>query len=130
MGSSGSGRFSDYPASPSTKSSSSGGRSGSSGGSSGEDPCDRAFSTELEDFERSEYFGNHKGTAPKIGTTVTIEKGKRVIARASTGETLGNLPTKFNYLAGCMAAGRTYIGRIVTVSPGLIAKITIDAAPK
>jgi hypothetical protein len=129
MGSSGSGRFSDYPGKPPKKISSSGGRGGTAGGSSGEDPCDRAFSTELEDFEFSEYFKKH-GTAPKIGTSVTIEKGKRIVARTKAGETLGNLPTKFNYLAGCIAGGRAYAGHVIAVSDGLFAKVTIDAAPK
>lgn len=129
MGSSGASRFSDYPEKPSKKVVSSGGRGGLAGGSSAEDPCDRAFSTVLEDFERSEYFKQH-GAPPKVGTPVSVEKGKRILARTAAGESIGNLPTKYNYLAGCMASGRSYAGRVQAVSGGLVAKITIDAGPQ
>lgn len=129
MGSSGSSRLSDYSGTPAKKNTSASGRGGVSGGSSGEDPCDRAFSVILEDFERSEYYQNHK-SPPPVGLRVTIVKGKRLLARTDKGETLGNLPTAFNYLAGCMATGHSYAGRVSAVTPGLVMnKITIDAAP-
>ncbi len=130
MGSAGSSKFTDYPEQAAKKVTSGGGRGGVSGGSSGQNPCDLAFSAVLEDFERSEFHANHEGTLPKVGTEVTIEKGKRIVARASSGETIGNLPTDRNYLAGCIASGRTYVGRITKVTGGAVAKITIDAAPQ
>jgi hypothetical protein len=129
MGSSGSSRLSDYSGTPAKKTASASGRGGVSGGSSGEDRCDRAFSTTLEDFERSEYYRNHQ-SPPPVGTEISIEKEKRLIARTVKGESLGNLPTEFNYLAGCMAAGRRYAGRVISISKGLVmSKVTIDAAP-
>jgi len=129
MGSSGASRFSDYPESPRKKITSSGGRSGGSGGSSGTDQCDRAFSTDLEDFELSEYFKKHKAS-PKKGARITIIKDRRIVARVSTGESIGNLPTKFNYLATCMDNGYTYIGQITAINGTAVRKITIDAGPE
>lgn len=129
MGSSGASRFSDYPEKPSKKVSSGGGRGGLAGGSSGQDLCDQALTTMLEDFERSEYFSKY-GVTPPIGTPLVIEVKKRVIARAMSGESLGNLPTKYNYLAGCIASGRSYSGQVRSILGGFVARITIDAAPQ
>ena len=129
MGSSGASRFSDYPEKPRSKVKGTGGQSGVAGGSSGQDPCDLAFSAVLEDFERSDYFKAHRA-APKVGTQVIIDRGKRLFARTRSGESVGNLPTRLNYLAMCIESGRSYSGRIRNVSPGLIAKITIDAGPQ
>jgi hypothetical protein len=129
MGSSGASRFSDYPERPPKKVTSGGGRGGVSGGSGGQNICDLAFSAILEDFERSEFYTQH-AALPKVGTGITIEKGKRIVARAASGETIGNLPTEKNYLAGCIASGWSYAGQITKVVGGAVAKITIDAAPR
>jgi len=129
MGSSGSSRFSDYPESPRQKASSSGGRSGSAGGSSGVDRCDSAFTAVLEDYERSEYHATHNGP-PRVGALITIDGGRRIVARVSSGESIGNLPTPFNYLAACIASGHSYGGRITAVAGSAVVKITIDAGPK
>lgn len=128
MGSSGSSRFSDYPDSPRSKVTSGSGRSGSAGGDSGEDRCEKAFSVTLEDYERSEYYESH-GEPPKIGTVVTIDHGKRIVARVG-GESIGNVPTAFNYLAACIKAGFSYRGRITAVAGIAVVKITIDVGPK
>lgn len=108
MGSSGSGRLSDYPGS---------GRSKDKGGGSGggkpgsEDRCARAFGAELEDVEHSTYFKKNK-SVPPVGTELVIAHAKRVVAQTQAGEVVGNLPTKFNYLAACMKDGFTYVGRV------------------
>ena len=129
MGSSGSSRFSDYPDKPAAKVTSGGGRGGIAGGSSGTDRCDLAFSAILEDFEHSEYFQKH-AVPPKVSTRISIAMGKRVYAKTSSGMSIGNLPTKLNYLAACIANGRTYTGQIVALTPGSVVKISIEAAPK
>jgi hypothetical protein len=129
MGSSGSSRFSDYPESPRQKVSSGGGRSGSSGGGSGSDRCDKAFTAVLEDYERSEYHAKHNGP-PKVGAPITIEGGKRILARVASGESIGNLPTSLNYLAACIASGRSYSGTITAVAGSAVVKISVDAGPQ
>lgn len=108
MGSSGSGNFSDYSGTPKT-----GAGSGSSGGSSGSDRCSEAFSASLEDVASHDFHVNH-GSVPAVGTELTIEVRGRVVAVAGA-ESVGALPTRFNYLAGCLEDGFTYTG-IVTVS--------------
>lgn len=127
MGSSGSSRFSDYPESPLSKVTTGGGRSGSAGGNSGEDRCEKAFACTLEDYERSEYHKTHDDP-PTVGTIVTIEHGRRLVARVGR-ESIGNLPTVLNYLAACIKGGFTYRGRINAVTRRGIVKITIDAGP-
>lgn len=124
MGSSGTGRISDYPGSAPKRT----GGGGISGGSSGEDRCDKAFSTELEDFQRSDYWKAH-GSAPDVGTEFDVFHEKRIVARTAKGESLGFLPTEFNYLAGCIAEGRTYKGHVVSVTPGLLPRIQVDVGP-
>jgi hypothetical protein len=130
MGSSGSARFSDYPDQPAAKVKATGGREGVSGGSSGGDPCDSAFSTILEDFEQSDYFKNHKGVPPPEKTQIVILKEKRIIAQTHNGESIGNLPTKYSYLAVCIKHGRRYAGLVSHVKKGALTRITIDAAPQ
>jgi hypothetical protein len=67
MGSSGSGRISDYPGSSSQ------GKPGKTGGANGDSPidrCARAFAARLEDVEQSDYYRAHK-TTPPVGTQAT-----------------------------------------------------------
>ncbi|MER8664750.1 hypothetical protein NKH34_26960 [Mesorhizobium sp. M1148] len=108
MGSSGSGTFSDYSGKPKT-----GSGSGSSGGSSGSDKCGEAFTASLEDVASHDYYKNH-GSAPAVGTPLTVEVRGRVVAVAGT-ESVGSLPTRLNYLARCLQDGFTYTG-VVTAS--------------
>src|SRR4051812_5566945 len=97
MGSSGSCNLGHYPSSsPKGKP---GGTSG--GGGSPEDRCARAFSVRLEDVEQSEYYRAHK-TTPPVGTQLTVAQRKRLVAQTGGGESIGNLPTTFNYLASCL----------------------------
>jgi hypothetical protein len=125
MGSSGTGSFTDYPGSAPALTK--GG--GTAGGSSGEDRCDKAFETVLEDFEHSDFWRLRKAL-PKPGTTFTIQQSKRLVAVLSNGESIGSLPTSFNYLAQCMKGGHTYEGRVTASVPGAVARIRVDVAPQ
>lgn len=133
MGSSGSGSFSDYPGSSrggsggsSTGGGSGGGDSGGGGsggggsgggGNGGGDPCDRAFNTELEDVQQSDYW-NTNGGVPPIGTEVEIVRRKRLVAQDAAGLSIGNLPTALNSLAACLEKGWTYVGTVQAASSG------------
>jgi hypothetical protein len=125
MGSSGSDRISDYPGSSSS------GTSGGAGGANDEavqDRCGRAFSVRLEDAEQSEYYRTH-GTIPPRGTRVQVVRRKRLVAQTTDGESVGNLPTSFNYLASCLRDGWTYIGRVQSAAAGPpTATISVDFA--
>jgi hypothetical protein len=123
MGSSGSGSFTDYsgvtPSNPSDQ----------TGGASGTNRCGNAFSTGLEEVSRCQYFLTH-GSVPSIGTDVTIGfNGMRLVALAATGEEIGYLPTKFNYLKGCLEDDFNYEGQVVGSTTIPHPTVTIDAAP-
>lgn len=119
MGSSGSGRLTDYSGSPKG-----GSGSGSSGGSSGADKCGEAFTASLEDVASHDYYTNH-GSAPAVGTELTIELRGRVVAFAGT-ESVGSLPTRLNYLAGCLRDGFTYTGVVNASSNGSNPQVQAD----
>jgi hypothetical protein len=125
MGSSGSGRISDYPGSSS---------SGTSGGARGSDDsgvsdrCAKAFSVRLEDVEQSAYYQTH-GTTPSVGTHVRVSQRKRLVAETAAGESVGNLPTAYNYLASCMKEGWVYMGVVQSAASGPpVATLSIDFA--
>lgn len=107
MGSRGSGNFSDYSGRSKT------GSNGGSGGSSGSDKCNEAFTANLEDVASHDFYVN-RGAAPPVGTTLTIGLRGRIVAFVGA-ESVGSLPTRFNYLARCLEDGFTYTG-VVTVS--------------
>ena len=126
MGSSGSGRFTDYPGTTKPKDA---GGSGEGGGSSGSgDRCARAFSTTLEDVEHCDYFKNH-GSSPAVGTVLHVAHRKRVVAQTPSGEVVGNLATSLNYLAACLGDGYTYVGEVRNSSNGPpVAVVAVDFA--
>lgn len=119
MGSSGSGNLSDYSGKPKT-----GSGSGSSGGSSGSDKCGQAFTASLEDVASHDYYVNN-GSVPAVGTQLTIEVRRRVVAVAGT-ESVGSLPTRLNYLARCLENGFTYTGIVTASSNGSNPQVQAD----
>lgn len=100
MGSSGSGSFTDYSGSK---------KPDGTGGSSGKDPCRTAFSAKLEEVEQCDFFVNNN-TVPAADTVLSIVFESRIFAVTENGTKVGALPTKFNYLAGCLKDGVTYVG--------------------
>jgi hypothetical protein len=124
MGSTGSGSFSDYPGSrPSGGSQGDGG-----GGASGADRCARAFACTLEEVEQCDFFSN-SGAVPPVGTALTIEHRGRLFAVNESGQAVGALPTKFNYIADCLADGFHYDGRVNSSSLLPTASVSVDFAP-
>ena len=105
MGSSGSGRISDYPGSSGTGSGASkGGGDGSAGGS---DRCAQAIAVALEDIEHCDFYKG-SGTVPAPGQQLRIAHKKRVVAETDTGITVGNLPTAYHISpVASKRAGRT-----------------------
>lgn len=123
MGSTGSGRFTDYSGTGST---SSGGANGS-GGTSGTDRCKIAFSVTLEEVALCEYFSK-TGTLPATGTQLKIVLDKRLFAVDSSNTKVGALPTSFNYLAACLATGHSYIGLVSHSTATPIPSVVVDFA--
>lgn len=124
MGSSGSGRITDYPGS-----SGSGTSTGGGGGGGGSDRCAQAFAVALEDIEHCDFY-RRAGAVPARGQQLRIAHKKRIVAETDAGVTVGNLPTTYNYLASCLAAGWAYTGTVtVSNSAGPVAKVSADFAP-
>jgi hypothetical protein len=124
MGSSGSGRLTDYPGSSGTGSS---GSTGGNGGSS--DRCAQAIAVTLEDIEHCDFYkaGN---TVPERGQQLRIAHKKRIVAETAAGTTVGNLPTAYNYLASCLKDGWTYLGTVTASNgSGTVAAVLADFAP-
>jgi hypothetical protein len=114
MGSSGTGKFTDYSNS----------QKGSGGhGASGEDPCQVNKTINLEDVERCQFFQAHH-ELPPANTIVEIVLTKRLCATLN-GEILGYLPTELNFLAGCINSGMRYIGIVSSTSIHPLPRIQI-----
>jgi hypothetical protein len=129
MGSTGSGRISDYPGSSKSRE----GSGDSNGGGGGtDDRCARAISVALEDIEHCEYF-IARAAAPLVGQVLRVALKKRVVAETEQGLTVGNFPTSYNYLAACLKEGWTYVGSVRSSTNGPpVATVTADfgaAAP-
>jgi hypothetical protein len=120
MGSSGTGRLTDY----SGKHRSNDG----SGGGSGEDPCRKAFSSNLEEVERCPYYKQH-GEPPKQGTEVVLIFKQRPAVTTRAGELIGYLPTSLNYLRACLQQGYSYEGAVVASRVKPTVRVTVDVAP-
>lgn len=105
MGSTGSGRLSDY--SGAREQSKNGQPAG--GGSSGADRCRQAFSAILEEVAQCGYYTAAK-TVPPRGSELRLVLDGRIFAVAQNGSKVGALPTSYNYLAGCIESGVQYVG--------------------
>jgi hypothetical protein len=127
MGSSGSGRISDYPGSSSNGSG--GSTDGGGGSSGGSDRCAQAIAVALEDIEHCDFY-KAGGVVPAPGQQLRIALKKRIVAETDAGITVGNLPTAYNYLAGCLKDGWTYTGTVTASnSSGAVATVSADFAP-
>jgi len=125
MGSTGSGSFSDYPGSRPEKA----GQGTGGGGASGDDRCERAFSCALEEVEHCDYFSEY-GDVPPVSTALSIEQRGRLFAVDASGQSVGALPTRFNYLADCLAAGFGYEGHVTASASAPVTSVSVDFAPR
>lgn len=121
MGSTGTGKFTDYPGNPESV-------KGVVGPDSKEDKCELAISTELEDVETSEYYKKY-GKVPEQGSFVSIGFRKRIVALSKEKLTIGNLSTEYNYLLGCMENGFNYTGEVEDSDDGCVPFIKIAVTP-
>lgn len=121
MGSSGTGRLTDYSGTSSKSSSS------KTGGSSGEDKCGKAFTTSLEEIERSEYFKNNS-IPPPSGTNIEVIFQKPRLAAVADGVVIGYLPTDKNYVKVCLENGYIFPGVVNSsrTKPVPSAQITVS----
>lgn len=79
-------------------------------------------------IEQSDYYRAHR-SVPPLGTQLKIVQRKRIVAETMSGESVGNLPTSFNYLASCIKHGWTYVGTMQSaVSGPPVAAVSVDFA--
>lgn len=142
MGSSGSGHLTDYSRKSGSKKSGSkrpgskkggGGGGGTSGGSSGEDTCGKAIGDiSLEEIARCEFYRKYSDV-PRLSTPIRVRQGlveHRIGVENKKGELLGYLPTEYNYLVACMAAGFSYVGLVKSSLNVKVPRINIDLRPQ
>lgn len=122
MGSTGSGRLSDY-------SRFRGAVKGVTGGEDLINKCDRAVATVLEDVETCDYF-KKKGKVPAKGTYVKIALKTRLVALDENGDVIGYLPTEYNYLLGCLNDGYQYEGEVSGSFDTPVPSVYIAATPQ
>lgn len=125
MGSTGSGRFTDY--SGSKKPDAPGAEGG--GGSSGVDRCQQSFECVLEEVAQCTYYMQTGGGVPGPGSVLTVMLRGRLFAVDSSGTTVGALPNAFNYLAACLADGTNYVGLVKAASAGPVPTVSVDFTP-
>ncbi|MHC9512093.1 hypothetical protein [Kangiella sp. M94] len=128
MGSTGSGRFSDYPGTRSKKV----GQDGADreGGASGQDKCKKAFTVLLEDVGNCDLYSQSK-VVPSVGEQLSIHLDKkRVLAVNVNGVSVGALPTEYNYLVACMNDGFTYVGVVTSSAVEPVPTISADFKPQ
>ena len=129
MGSSGSGRLTDYPGT-SPVGSKGASQKGEGGGGPPDDRCGRAFSASLEDIEHSEYYLAHS-SPPPVSEPLRVRHGKRLVAETVDGQSVGNIPTPLNYLAACLKEGWSYQGLVTASNSGPpLAAVVGDFAAK
>ena len=132
MGSTGTGRFSDYPGSSEGSGSGAGG-GGSQGGGKSSDKCESAIGElPLEEVATCEYFEKSKDV-PSVGTEVKLKEelvGGRLAVVTNSKEVVGFLPTKYNYLLKCIKKGFTYVGVVLSSNSGELPTVKIDLGPE
>lgn len=122
MGSTGSGRLSDYTRFK-------GAVKGVIGGEDLINKCDRAVATVLEDVETCDYFKKN-GHVPTKGTYVKIDLKTRLVALDGNGEIIGHLPTEYHYLLECLNDGYLYEGEVSGSFDSPVPSVYIAVTPQ
>lgn len=131
MGSTGTGRFSDYSGTPNGRAS--GGGAGG-GGSSNPNNCENAIGDiELEEVGRCPYFQTNN-LVPIANSVVSLNQelvdGRLAILVDQSGLVIGYLPKRYNYLRACMTEGFSYAGVVTSVVGSEdFPRIWVDLAP-
>lgn len=128
MGSSGSGRFSDYPGTKAKEVAGDG--AGVAGGTSGVDKCSQAFHVLLEDVGNGQFYSQSRTVPPPSTQLTIIFDGQRVFAVDANGLKVGALPTLYNYLVACMQDGVSYVGVVTLSAASPVPTVEADFVPQ
>lgn len=127
MGSSGSGRFTDYRGSGGRPKNGNGGNGEGAGGpAGGVAPCDQVINAQLEEVERCAYY-LQRGLPP-AGTVVSVRPGRRVSVFIDDLE-LGYLPTSYNYLVTCFEHRYAYSGTVTSSIGRPFVRVNVNIVP-
>jgi hypothetical protein len=135
MGSTGSGRFTDYPGSSGETSAKARSTREGSGAGHGEnqDRCLASIEeTALEEIERCSYFTSNEAVPPPGTDVEVLDKpvgGRLAVAIAGTPEVVGYLPTRLNYLVSCLATGYNYPGEVTSSAESPVAVVRVQLHP-
>lgn len=137
MGSTGTGRFTDYPGTPSGSSKTGSGNGSEGQGGGGASKADQCLhmieSVALEEVARSEYFVAHK-ILPSAGTAVIVRSsligGRIGVETVPALELVGLLPTEYNYLLQCMKQGYNYPGKVISTTSKPIPVVRVNLEPR
>lgn len=121
MGSTGSGKLSDYTRFR-------GAVKGVTGGEDLVDKCDRAVATVLEEVETCDYY-KKRGNVPAKGTSVRIGLNTRIVAFDDNNDVIGYLPTEYHYLLECLAGGYQYEGEVSGAFESPVPSVYIAVTP-
>lgn len=129
MESSSGGRF-DHYATPKPPAPIEGGPKGGTGISPEIDTCEIPLpNVRLEEVGTSEYFSGRK-TVPPVGASIQVRTnlvGGRIAVETTRGnQSVGFLPTQFNYLLGCLKDGYKYKGKVTASADSPTPRIVVD----
>ncbi len=134
MGSTGTGRFSDYPGTPSGSAKAGRDEGGGSKTKGEVDQCERSLvNVALEEVARCDYSVAHRGL-PAVGTTVVVRTalvgGRLGVETVEGSEVIGLLPTEYNYLLQCMKQGYAYAGEVKSARARPVPIVRVDLEPR
>lgn len=122
MGSTGSGRLSDYTRFRDAI-------KGVTGGEDLIDKCERAVATGLEEVETCDYYKKN-GHVPAKGALIKIAMKTRLVALDEHDDVIGYLPTEYNYLLDCLTKGYLYEGEVSGSFETPVPSVYIAATPQ
>ncbi len=132
MGSTGTGRFSDYSGSSGGSEKSTNSSSNSKRPGDASNRCEENLKVSLEEVSICTYYSDH-GDVPPVNTDIDVISklvGGRIGVKTSTdSELIGYLPTEYNYLRQCMEQGYSYSGTVTSSSLKPIPRISVSLKP-
>jgi hypothetical protein len=133
MGSSGTGKFTDYPGTPRGSAKARSAQGGAEKAEDQIDECERVLQNiTLEEVARCAYFKTHNAL-PAVLSAVRVRSslvgGRIAVETLSPAEVVGLLPTEYNYLLQCMEQNYKYSGQVKSTRNRPVPVIRVDLGP-
>jgi hypothetical protein len=89
--------------------------------------CSQVFSTFLTDV--NSYVRKHN-SVPSVETALAIRlHNDKLVAMDNSGNEMGYLPSRYNYLVDCIEQGYSYTGKVIASSINPFVSVIIDVTP-